>query len=227
MEKKLFIIISCTVLILATILCTVFLLNTRDLEPTTDEIVFNGTWRVFKDGNADGGLEYFVFTESQVMDYRNGSITPTINSKYTIDGKIITIESISQKFSIESKTENVRLLYNQDVTYLLVKCSDNDYLSQPVFTQADLVGKYDVILHGNNVFGEESITFDGDRFICTRSGQEYLNTTFAVNNNTLSLITANGVLNFHICYNQNGQIRLTEIAQNGSYLAWELVAIKE
>lgn len=226
-QKSIFIIISCIVLLAAAIVGAIFLFNTKGLEPETDDIVVEGTWRVYQKGQADPGLNYFVFTDTKISNYRNGSTTPAFESEYTVNGTLMTIVAQATDYSIERKTENVLLLYNQDTEYLIVKSYSDDHLNQPNYNMADFTGNYSVNLHANNVFGEEYINFDGSNFICTRNGEEYLKTTFSVNNNTLSLVTGNGSMDLQICYNDGKVIRLVEKNAAGEFLAWELVAVEE
>ena len=216
MSKKVFIVLSVVLLSIAAIACTVFLIATQDLEPESRELTFDGSWRVFADGNADQQAEYFVFKDGQVKDYRQ-SDTPYFESNYTVSGSIIHIDKLQQDFSVEQKTDNVRLLYNQTSTYLIVKCSDGEPATAPVFTAAELQGNYTVNLHGNNVAGNETISFDGDRFICRRNGETYLDTTFTVENNVLMI----GTMKLHIC-SVGDTLLVVEAAADAKYLGWEM-----
>ena len=219
MSKKVFIILSIVVLVAAAIACTVFLITTADLEPESRALSFDGCWRVFADGKADQGVEHFVFTDTQVKDYRDGTAKPYFESEYTVAGNVITIKQLGQDFSVEQKTDSIRLLYNQNSTYLIVKVADDAYTNTKTFTAADLAGDYTVALHGNNVAGNETISFTNDRFVCNRDGAVYLDTTFAVDNNVLTV----GPMRFYVCYADGNELRFVEIADGASYLGWSLV----
>ena len=227
MQKRIFIIVSCAVLLIALIVGAVFLIKTRNLTPESKEIDVSGTWRVYEKGLDNPGESYFVFADGTVRNFRDHSATASFESAYSIVGSIITIDKLGQDFSIERKTDGVLLLYNKEKEYLIVKTADNSHLSTESYSRSDFYGKYRVNLHANNVFGEEVITFDGDKFICVRNGQEFLNTTFSVNDGRLSLVTANGTMDLQICYNDVDTIRLVEKNSAGEYLAWELVLIEE
>ncbi len=227
MQKKIFIIVSCVVLIAAAIVGGVFLIKTKDLQPETNSIAIEGTWHVYQKGQADFGQSYFVFADGKVTNYRDGSTTPSFESEYTLSGLLITIAKLEQDFSIEKKTDNVLLLYNQETEYLIVRAATNAHQSRQNYDMSDFSGKYSVSLHANNVFGEEIIDFNGSNFVCTRNGEEYLKTTFSVNNGILSLVTPNGAMELKICFNDVNSIRFVEKNAQGEYLAWELVLIEE
>ena len=227
MQKNIFIIVSCVVLVIAAIVGTVFLIETDDLEPETAAIEIQGTWRVYQKGNNNPGYSYFVFDDSKVVNYRDGSLTPAFESEYSLNGMLLGITNLAQDFSVEKKTDSILLLYNQTSEYLIVKVKDNEHTSIPSFSQSDFLGKYSVSLHGNNIFGEEYIEFSGMKFINTRNGSEYVNTTFTVSNNKLSIITAGGAMEFDIVYNDGDVIRFVENGSDGHYLGWELVRIGE
>lgn len=227
MQKNVFIIISCAVLIVAAIVGTVFLIRTQDLEPETAAIEIEGTWRVYQKGSDKPGYSYFVFDENKVTNYRDGSTTAAFESEYTLEGVLITITNLSQDFSIEKKTDDVLLLYNQATEYLIVRVKDNEHTALPTFSQSDFLGKYSVKLHGNTVYGEEFIEFSGINFLCTRNGAQYLNTTFTVADNKLSLVTGGGAMELDVVYNDGNTIRFVEKGADGNYLAWELVAVED
>ena len=222
MSKKIFIVASSALLVIAAIVCAVFLLNTRDLEPDDGEISFVGTWRVFAKGNADQPIEYFVFSETDVKDYRNNSTTHTFESPYTVSGTTITITNLAQDFTIESKTETTRLLYNSNVEYLIVKCDDNAHTANKVYNQSDLQGEYDVVLHANGLLANEKVIFNGDNFTCLREGNLFLEATYSLTNNVLAV----GPLKFYVCKASDGIIRLTQIAENAEYFSWEMTLVK-
>ncbi len=226
MAKKIFIIAAVAVLIIAAVICTIFLIKTKDLEPEEKGISLEGTWRIFKTGNSEQGVEYFVFDGSSVKNYREGMAEPAFESAYSMNGIVVTVDKLSEDFSVEKKTDNVMLLYNQENEYLLVRARAENVTAAPTYTRSDFVGTYNVLLHANGVFGEEVITFDADQFVCTRNGETFLATTFTVENNVLKLVTPKGAMELKICYNDGDVIRLVETGTDErgriAYLAWEI-----
>ncbi|MBO5702002.1 MAG: hypothetical protein J6S71_06150 [Clostridia bacterium] len=227
MQKKVLIIIGVAVLLIAAIACSVFLISTADLEPESKGIEVEGTWRVLRKGSADPGSEYFVFDAAGVKDYRNGDPTPALESEYTLEGNIISIATLGQNYTIEKKSANVLLLYNESAEFLIIRCAANSQTATNSYSQADLNGKYKVELHANSIFGEEFIEFNGDKFVCVRNGETYLDTTYTINNNVISIVTPNGKTDFVICHLEGEEVRFAEISSDGSYLAWELVKVEE
>ncbi len=227
MAKKIFIIVSAVVLTVAAIVCAIFLIKSQGIEPDMGEINIEGTWRIFKTGNADQGVEYFVIGSENIAKYDGSSTEPAFSSKYTKNGNMITVDLLGEDFSIEKKTDSVLLLYNSNSEYLLVCARDSERTAPVTYSRADFVGNYDVILHANGVYGEEVITFDGDKFICARDGAVYLSSTFTVENNKLSIITSGGAMVLDICYTDGNLVRLVERGTDErgrvTYLAWEIV----
>lgn len=226
MQKKLFIIISVALILIAAIVCTVFLIRTADLEPESKSIELEGEWRVFRKGSSDPGQEYFVFSDTKVTDYRDGNPTPALESEYTLEGNNINISALSQNYTIEKKTNSVMLLYNESSEFMIVKTTDGAHTANVSYSQADVQGEFNVLLHGNSIFGEELIEFNGDKFLCLRNNETILDTTYTINDNVISVVTPNGTLNFVICYAGDDGIRFAELASDGSFLAWELEPAK-
>ncbi len=168
-----------------------------------------------------------MFTETMVNDYRNGNPALALESGYTLEGTTIAIEALAQNFTIERKTPNVLLLYNDVSEFLIVKVAQDAHTANISYSQADINGKYEVVLHANSIYGDEVLEFKGDKFICTRNGELYMETTYTVNNNTVSLVTPNGTLDLIICYAADDGIRLAEYSSDGSYLAWEIKPLDE
>ena len=227
MAKKIFIIVSAVVLTVAAIVCAIFLIKSQGIEPDMGEISLEGTWRIFKTGNESQGVEYFVFDSETVAKYDGSNTEPAFSSDYIKNGNMITVALLGEDFSIEKKTDTVLLLYNSNSEYLLVAAKDSERTAPVTYSRADFVGNYDVLLHANGVYGEEVITFDGDKFICARDGATYLSSTFSVENNRLNIITSGGELVFDICYVDGNVMRFAEHSTDergrAAYLAWEIV----
>ena len=109
MQKNIFIIVSCVVLVIAAIVGTVFLIKTDDLEPETAAIEIQGTWRVYQKGNNNPGYSYFIFDDSisgnplKKIEINFTDIVIKSNNEH-INIPLIIKEILSEQFSISKES---------------------------------------------------------------------------------------------------------------------------
>lgn len=219
MKKKIFICCSVAILVVAAILCTIFLLKTKNLEATENRIDFIGTWRVFKEGEVGQVAEYYVIDEENVRDYYADSDSPRVSSKYTYEGDILTLNDLNISLKITIKSNNILQLFNQSGTYHMAKVKDKEYNEPSIYSVADFNGTYDVNLHADAKASDEYMIFENDSFSFYRNGELFLSSSFNVKDNILSI----SKLNFYICDNTGDKIVLSEITSDLKYYIWELV----
>lgn len=146
---------------------------------TSVSVDLSGTWEVaatVQDGIAtliDG--EYMVFDETTAKDFRDGSETPYLSSKYEIEvSDMITLQlsDISRSYVIEQKSQNIIQLYeNQNSHLVLLRC---DGLEPPELSPVSslLTGKWHVNYRNTNEILDEILVFDDSQLEDYRNGSE-------------------------------------------------------
>lgn len=137
--------------------------------PEAVSIKLDGAWKVVAYIQAGAtsipDQEYFVFTGETANAYRNDKSTPYATSTYTFTAATypnweLNLSDISRKYTVSVITDNYIRLYESSSVYLELIRYANEDLSDLVFAEDVVVGKWDVAYRNTSeVITDEKLHF--------------------------------------------------------------------
>lgn len=161
MKNKLYIIIGSSILVLAIIAASVFLIAAKGLKSSTLSFVFNGTWMLFDSTTTAVNEQYLVFDDDRVSVYKEkGKAYTTSDFKHT-DGLLKLPES-DVEFVVDIGTDNCLFMHGPiAVMFTLVRYTEEPFVEQN-YNMSLRHGTWDVVFRGHKAYENETLVLEGN-----------------------------------------------------------------
>lgn len=218
MKKKIALIVGC-VLIVAVAIIVVILIklgygNNGDLS-----LNLESTWIVYQYGADKVDDEYMIFTEDEVLDYRDKKAEPFVKSSYTYKDGLLNMPEINKKFTIKIISNNNIVLVEPDTKeWKMLRVASSDGNIKKIGTK-DIVGDYTVISVAGEKRDNEYMSFTETSLVDTRNGKEYIVCDYTLDSET-HLLHADQIGKDFIVYMNGNNLLLIDVADR---YVWELV----
>ncbi len=142
-----------------------FLHRTKDAQPITT-IELDGSWQVIAKADEYVDDEVIEFQNGQFKDYRDGNLTPYLESSFSISNDRLELKDISKVFYIAEKTDNY---------FIFIDDSDKSEWKvikkpQRMMSSDWLVGNWNVIMHDDSLTANEKVTYTKDKVDIFKDG---------------------------------------------------------